>query len=411
MSEARLLHAVRLTLHTKEQIAAALRAAYLARERGDCPGKTLFFCDLADADAKVLPADAELIRFVQSSVMRMAAQRPGKYEFLVRARRRDDVLHSFPGESQRPGARETLFSLLAGERLPAFAASSLSPAAFKNAFDAVLLTDASLSFPPDAPRLMLDALLSSGLPALRGGVAIPPRDDEPLLARLERAGFSLLPEVPFMSSAWEGAPDPPAAIYTPKALLSPPPEEAPDRPPLFLIPAGTLSDHVKAARLSLIRGPVWRALIPIVQAALLFFCSLAGYVPLALAAILAPELTYVRSLRQIPCALVRLALLPQSALLALNGLLARAFRGKKLLPSLSFGGGACAAFGGTLLFFSLRGANALPLLLLVGLLWVAAPLIARSLSLPTQACKKARSARPRFRPSLHIMNLPHTRAN
>ncbi len=376
MENARLLHVVRLTLVSPPQIAAALRSARLCAERGRADAVTLFFCDLPDADARALPGDADLIRCVQSGVMSMAARRPGRYLFLVRGRRRDAAARRWLGEGQAPGARETVARLLRGEAAGPFPAANI-PAGALSGFGAVLVTR-GVSMLPDAPETMLRALSASAHPALRGETVLPRRREEPLLCRLLRAGFTLSPPLPGGGAQEE----PPAAIYAPAALGGPAPQASAPCP-FFLTSPPALRDLFSREALSSARAQGVRTLLPLFSLAALLLAAWLGLPWLAAAALLAPEAAVIPRPRQWPCALVRLALLPRRAMLALSALLLRRARGERFVR-VSAGAGVGPVFGGALLLLALRGARALAPLLAVSLLWLFSPMIARALALPAR---------------------------
>ena len=374
-----LLHAIHLPLRNPRQIAAALRNARLCSERASAPLITLFFCDLPDASAAQLPGDADLIRCVQSGVMSMNARRPGAYFFLVRRRSRSAELMTYLGEHQTPGVKTTLAQLLSGKNSLRFEASNFSPASLAGAFDAVLITHASLCMPPDLPARMLEALLSSGKAALRGEVVIPFRREEPLLARLLREGFTLDPP-----GIHENTHEPSAAIYRADALDGDFPACAADGCRFVLNELPTLEDLFFDALSNHLCMKNNRFLFPLLQLAVLLASAFFGWQWPALAALFLPELPSLLHPRQLPGALVRLCLLPRRALAAINALLYRRLSRFSFCVLCSAGSGNGVFFGLLTLFLAARSVGALAVCLPLSLLWLFSPAVERALSLPVR---------------------------
>jgi len=376
----RLLHVVCLTLGPGAQSADTLLRPLRCLERGESGGALLYFCDLPDAQAATLAGDPDLIRPVQSAVMSMAARRPGQVYFLVRKRRKSEAAQLYLGQRQTPGVREILFSLLSGGAHPPFEASNLSPGALAG-YDAVLITQADLSFLPDTPRRMLARLRATGCSALCGRITLPLRQDEPLFARLERAGFSLSPDIPFL---FRPESEPAAFLCDAGALCAAPiPAQVED---CVFVPgrAQTPGDLFARAQKDSHRAPLPALLLPVMQAALLFAGAIAGRPLPAALAVLLPEAACLPHPSQLPCALVRLAFLPRRVLIAANALLRRMLPGRKLSFSFVCGPGAGPVFGAALLALALRGTHALAALLPVSLLFLASPAVERALSLPAR---------------------------
>ena len=374
-----LLHVIRLPLKNPQQIAAALRNARLSCERAKAPVTTLFFCDLPDGSAAQLPGDSDLIRCVQSGVMSMNARRPGMYLFLVRGRRRCNALKTYLGEHQSPCAKTALCRLLSGEAHGRFEASNVSPSSLTGAFDAVLITHATLRVTPDLPARMHEALQKSSEAALRAEIVIPRRLEEPLLARLLREGFSLDAPV-----AHDNTREPLAAIYAAGALGGAFPARTAQGCRFVLDAPPTLEDLFFLSLLDDLRDGDKRFLSAPLRLAALLACALFGWQWPALAALFLPELPALMRPRHLPGALVRLCLLPRRALTAVNAWLCRRFSLTAFCVQCSCTAGSAVFFGLLLLFLALRSAGALAALLPVSLLWIGAPAIERALSLPVR---------------------------
>lgn len=380
-----ILHVLTAVLRTGEDADDALRALRRALPCGDEDRSLLLLCDLANAQAARLPGDDALIRRVQSGVMSMACRRPQQAMLLVRRRAWGDAERLYLGREQTLSPAQTIAQLLAdGRTETVFECASFAPGALKGRFDAVLLADVSLSCTPGTPARMARRLVACGNPRLRARVCLPPQDEPPLIAHLICSGFVLSPG--------EGSALPEAQMFAVHALTGDIDPEAlgdaaedsrcvfvcgrtPDVPALLAL-----------ERSRILRRRSLRAALPLLQTAVLLLCAGCGFAWPAPAALLLPEMRALRHLRAWPGALVRAALLPMRAAAALDAFLALALaRSPKLrlmLPKAAQGAGGSLALGLLLFVLAWMGVRALPLLLPLALLWMAAPLIVRALSLP-----------------------------
>ena len=357
-----------------DDLLRSVRRALPREKDGRC---VLLLCDLPDAPAQKTPEDYALIRRLQSGVMSIERCRPGEAMLLVRSRAWDSAAQLYLGRDQAQSPGQVIADLLTGGQTEAaFAAATRSPASLRGRFTRILIADARHFCAADVPQHMASALAASPSGCVCAAVRCMPQEHPPLLARLLDCGFSLMPEQPAAA---------PPAMYTPEAL-------AKDAAPALCCdcvfaqsrlptPADLLC---RLHRLSL-RGPVFPALLPILQTAALLLSALTGSTPLALLALLLPERQALRRPAKLPGALVRAALLPLRACTSLDALLMRLFAQRRLripLPRCLCGTGGCILMGITLLALSLCGVHALPLLLPLSLLWLFAPIILRALSLP-----------------------------
>lgn len=380
-----ILHVLTAVLRTVEDADDALRALRRALPRGDEDRSLLLLCDLANAQAARLPGDDALIRRVQSGVMSMACWRPHQAMLLVRRRAWGDAERMYLGREQPLSPAQTIAQLLAdGRTETAFECASFAPGTLKGRFDAVLLADISLSCTPGTPARMARRLVTCSKPCLRARVCLPPQDEPPLIAHLIRSGFVLSPG--------EGGALPEAQMFAVHALTGDTAPEAlndAEEDSRFVFVCGRTPDVpalLALERSRILRRRSLRAALPLLQVAVLLLCAGFGFVWPALAALLLPELRALRHLRAWPGALVRAALLPMRAAAALDAFLAltlaRSPKLRLMLPKAAQGAGGGLALGLLLLALAWRGVRALPLLLPLALLWMAAPLIVRALSLP-----------------------------
>lgn len=363
----------------------ALTALRRALPRSMEPGRAvLLFCDLPDAPLEAMPEDALLLRRLQSGVMSVAQRRPGCAMLLVRRRVWDDAARQYLGRGQRTPARSVVAQLLTSGRTDAvFDAASVSPRSLRGRFDAVMLADASLAFAPDAPVRMLAALQKRGAACIHAPVLVPPRPDEPLLARLLRQGFSLTPHLP--------EPDARPLLATPDVLVGPLPADAPLAGDCAFtmreLPdtAALLSRAREAQRRCGEGGPL---LAPVLTLAALLVAAASGNAVLACLALILPELHALAHPSQLPGALVRLSLLPALAASALDARMARRLaRSPRLriaVPRPAQSPAGCALWGAVLLPLAAAGVDALVPLLPVSLLFLLAPVIVRALDSPVR---------------------------
>lgn len=426
-----LLHVLLAAPDSVARAQQALRA--MRRAQGKEKEHTLLlFCDLPPADTARTPQDEPLLRHLQSGVMAMEARMPGRFLLLVRRRAWDDAARAYLGQAQATPPQRILAELLeTGTTQAVFEAASFSPSSLKDRFDAILFTRDTDACTPDMPERMLHALEACG-GCVRSRV-IPRRlDGEPLLSRLMAQHFSLCaPETAYRAflekRGWAPEGDGPT-LYARAALaaylggvpapMQPCPlseealfvsQQAPtvadlightrvrfarayahrksDEDPSRLVQAGgLLAQPVPTALWG--RLPLFCAVLPLVQMALLLLCAVLGASPWAFAAVVLPELFSVLMPRLLPGALVRTAFLPLTAALSLDALLAQLLarsgwlrlrlRGRALQPS------GCFLCGVVLIPAAFLSVHAVVPLLAVGLLWLSAPLLARALSSPVR---------------------------
>lgn len=356
----------------------------------------LLFCDLPDAEAPKLPSDDLLIRTLQSGVMTMAKSAGGRFLLLVRSRTWHAALRFYAGVSQTESPRQVVASLLSqGRTNTRFDAATFSPAALKDAYAAVLFSDLSLACAPDTPARMLGALSSS-----RHGcvcAAVLPRREYPqsVLSRLFQvhpSGFSLSPIRAAQLDALHahnlspaGAPMLCKSDVLHRVISSS--FSVPLAPGCVFVrrKAPTLRDCFAAYRMRLLCLPLRHAVLPPLQLALLFFCALTGHPLLAVFAFL-PEYPALLRVRLLPGALLRAALLPLTASIALDTLLARAFARRRFLfriPDSMITPLGCMLLGAALLVLALCSAKALVPLFPLSLFWLSAPLLIPALDSPT----------------------------
>lgn len=364
---------------------AALTALRRAMPRQMEAGRAvLLFCDLPDAPHIRMPQDDALLRRLQSGVMSIERRRPGRAMLLVRRRAWDDAARMYLGPGQATPAHRVIAQLLADGRTDAsFDAASVSPRSLAGRFDAVLMTDVSLSRAPDVPARMLTRLRASRAGCVRAPIVHAPTDAEPLIGRLLRVGFSLAPLLP--------AHEPVPLMATPAALRA---DALPDCPVAgdcaFVTRDVPAMDELLARARSGYRqcGAALPLLLPIAQLAALLLAAALGSEALACLALIAPELSALRHPTQLPGALVRLTLLPALAMSALDArlsqLLSRSPRLRVALPEAAKRPSCCVLFGAVLLAIAIVGAHALVPLLPVSLLWLFAPVIVRALDTPVR---------------------------
>lgn len=392
-----LLHVVAACVHTQAEAEDAVRLLRRAAPvQADEARTMLLFCDLPDADAPKLPSDDLLIRTLQSGVMSMAKAGSCRILLLVRSRVRQAALRLYAGVSQTESPRQVVADLLAqGRTQTRFDAATFSPASLKGAYAAVLFSDLSLACTPDTPARMLEALSAS-----RHGcvcAAVLPRREYPhsalsRLFQIHPSGFSLSPIRAAQLDALHThklSPGDAPMLCRSDALLSAVSTAfaAPLAPGCVFVrrKAPVLRDCFAAYRRRLLHLPLRHAALPPLQLALLFFCALTGK-PLLAALALLPECCALLRVRMLPGALLRAALLPLTAFVALDTLLARAFARRRFLFRIPDGlitPLGCVLPGAALLVLALCSARALVPLLPLSLLWLSAPLLIPALDAPT----------------------------
>ena len=365
-----------------------------------CADALLLLCDLPDAFAEVMPEDEPLLRALQSAVMTADARGAARFLLLVRKRVWDDASRRFLGESQPLSPWQTAAALLDhGQAQGAFAAASFSPASLAGQFSAALFCPADVSCSPDVPRRMLAAMDDSGLLAAR--VLPPVSDHAPLFARLPGSSFSdvlaamddrlarrhrtrLFSGVLLVSSGafsrlekaspFDSCPLWPEAAFV--AADAPAPQTAVQRLHRDFDWLCRLSAPTLFQRLAL--------LLPVLRLLLLALAAVAGWEWLAVLALLEPY-ALLRP-RLLPAALVRAAFWPMTAVCAFNAFFAHKLARSPLLR-IRFSKGAqtpaaCAVCGAALIPIAFFSLHAFAPLFFAALLWLAAPLLFRALSLP-----------------------------
>lgn len=386
----------------------------LLRAMRDAADALLLFCDLPDASSAVLPEDDALIRSLQSGVMTLAARMPKRFLLLIRSRVWDDAARRYLGESQPIRPHAVIAGLMdSGHALSAFSAASFSPASLAAQFSAVLFLPVSIACTPDVPRRMLAALGECGM--LRARVLPPLLDDEPLLSRLSARGFSL--SAPYSAAADLLARRNLSMDFDQPLLCSAQAVSLLKQDGSFACPLWSETAFVRQTfptlyeeehafeRLlaSACRAPLiahsggslpkgFRFLSPLIlwtpllRMFLVFFAAVTGWELPAILALIEPyALLHPRLL---PGALVRLSLLPVCAVRAFNALFAHWLARSPLIrvrfPNGAKSPTACAVCAAALIpaaFFSL---HALAPLFALALLWLSAPLVVRSLALPSR---------------------------
>lgn len=392
-----LLHVITAEISCTGEAEYALHALLRASGMDTDDGRTLLlFCDLAAAHAQKLPQDKAIIRTLQSAVMAMNARRPGRFHLLVRRRCWDDVRQTYAGAAQQTPAHRVLLDLIeSGETQVLFECATVSPSALRGCCSAILFVPSFLACTPDTPGRMLAALTRESSGCLCGCTLHRHAYPESILDRLMRDGFSLTAFEDARQAAIrrKGMADPfGPAIFTPdglRAMLDAPAHPFPLLPDCIFVqekPA-SLASVFSSFREDCLRLSAARISLPAAQLLLLFAAALSGYAPLAAAAVLLPEIGSLRFIRRLPAALLRLALLPLRAFLALDALLmrwqAQAKHFRLCVPSSFLSAQAVSVCGGLLLICALSGASALAALLPVCFFWLLAPLLIPSLQAPT----------------------------
>ena len=392
----RLLHILTASPSTLVQADDTLRAFRLLVP------PALLFCDLSDADAAKLPQDDEIVRRLQSGVMALDARAKGPFLLLVRRRIWSDAARCYLGASQpRTPQRACAELLIFGQTPCAFEAATFTPGTLRRQFDAVLFSSASLSCMPETPERMVEQLPKDG--CLRATVVPRRLDDEPLLARLP--GFTLSAPRAALDAALKkrglALADAGPVLFSKRALAG----LAVGQTPLFCPLAEncvfvrrqalSLSELLQRTRLFFSHSlftrhpfhfPLLCALVPLVQIVLLSTAACFGLEPLALAALLLPEIYAIFSPRILPGALLRTAFLPMLAVLSLDALTIRLFARARIMHIHVFRPSpiGCAIFGALLIPAAFLGVHALVPCFLAGLLFLSAPLLARALALPAR---------------------------
>lgn len=388
------LHVLSCTLFKESDTPSILRAL---RHGAPAEGENrtlLLFCDLAASSVKIRPHDLPMAKKLQSGVMAMNARRPGTFLLLVRNRAWDDAARMYLGEEQRSSCREIIARLLDGQQPEAsFLLSTVSDENLASRYARVLFSPLSLAFTPDTPPRMEKTLLATGSDCMTARVLIANEYPRPVLSRLLSLGFSLSS----LQSAKEDrlrrkgqAPLSAPTLYTAKALIASDGSTKGSAPLIegcfFVQRSAALSSLFRAHRLCCLRGRNFADFLPLIQIPLLFLSALLGLPWLAALCVLLPEAWALLHPRLLPGALLRLALLPLTALTTLDALFCRLLAHSPLVrlrvPQSLLSPQGCALFGAALLPVALHGAQALVALLPVCLIWFAAPLIIPALHAP-----------------------------
>lgn len=398
---AAMLHVVLSSPRSCAEAAQAIRALRHLCGRQETLRGFLLLCALPDAPGERMPGDAPLIRALQSGVMAMNARSSCRFDLLILRRRWDGASRAYTGFPGMRAIRRIVSSLLMGCKPDAaLEAVTLSAESFRQQYgdcDSILFSDLSLACTPDTPTRMLAALRASGSGCVCARVLFRQPYPQSVLARLCAAGFSLSPlrllQEGLLARSALSRQDMPR-LYTQQKLHAS--LHAPDAP--VPIAAGcafirmetpTLSALLLSYRQDCLQHPCFIACLPVLQLALLLAAAFCGFPLLAAAALLAPEIWALCHPSQLPGLLVRIALLPALAAHALDALLMRLTANTRFLrlrmPPLFLRASGCAIFGALLLAAALSGAQALPALLPVALLWLAAPLLHPALDGPTLA--------------------------
>ncbi len=430
--EERLLRVLHATVGTREEADGALRRLRRLAAGGGC---ALLFCDLPASSAARDWDDGAATRRLQSGVMAMNARAPGRFFLLVRRRAWDDAARAYLGAAQPRAAEAVVAAMLTlGREDAAFEVKTFAPAAIMGRFDAMLFVPDGFSCAPDTPGRMLKALRHAApLPLPGGGFAgrrlaaraverpvlarvLPPlAQADCALASLLRAGFSLSPleagENARLAPVALRLPGGDPALYGPASLLAlaqglplSPAYVAEDCRFVHDAPLGVdgllsradirlrramrraFSRDRAAHGLPAARLAMAAALLPAMQVALLLLSGALGAPALAAAAVALPEFPALVRPRLLPGALVRTALLPAHAALALQAFLDERFARAPLLrprvPQGLRGASGCSLCGAALLAAGFAGAGAAAPSVAVALLWLGAPLLFPALASP-----------------------------
>lgn len=387
----------------EQAVRRALRLSSLASSGG----AVLLLCALDDAPARVMPQDAPILRLLQSGIQSAAARGTGRLELLALSREWDDAARAFV--SPLCPARLAARLLLGLEPGVSFAAATVSPASLRGAFERILITDSDLAPVPGALTPLAHAARLSPDGLARAGVLPCPGWPEPLLSRLERAGFALSPVRETVSHALAregmaltaGGP----LLLERRAFAAASDSALPERCVLCdhaffvrrqsLVTDALLARERRAQALAftgikslrdVLSPQALSALVSPLRLLGLLLSAAWGIPLLALAAIVMPEGYALAHPRLLPGALVRLSLIPADALGALDALARRLLARSRFfrieLPDSAFGARACTLWGAALLALAVVSARALVPLSFVSLLWLCAPLVYPALSSP-----------------------------
>lgn len=385
-----LLHVLSAQTASIPEAQNALRAMRRACPADTGGRKALLLCALPPSDTAAAEQDDAVIRCLQSGVMAAGKQ----YALLVPSRIWSGAEGAYVSPAQNEAGRRLILSLLmTGEADMSFRAATVSPASLKNRFSFVLFSDAGQTCTPDTPLSVLRALEKSGLPSIGARVRVRAGYPHSVLARLEQTSFSLcsaesarMHRLARARLAQEDAP----RMFALKRLSRIPEGYIPCREAEGCVfirePSSSICSHFAALYRRMLAGKTPVCPAP-AQLLLLFLLARLGMPLPAFAVILLPELQALLRPSLLPGALVRLALLPVTALAAADAQLQRlSSRSPRFSLRLSAQRplpGFAAACGALLIAAAFCGTHALPLCLPVSLLWLSAPLTMRALDMPT----------------------------
>jgi len=383
----KLVHVVSFTLfHDQAQRNALIHAQRLCMCSSEAACPVLLFCDLPDASCIRYPQEDSLIQTLHAGVKSIQAQHENSCFLLVRRRIWDDAARQYLGAGQSLSCREVIAQLmLQGESAADFELATLACASIKERWDAVLFSDISVICTPDTPARAAAYLQKHNLPAV--SLPVLPCRERPLsaLERLSRpVSFSLsaphaAQEYALMLQEHRSADSP--MLYTLKALSGiaqlhsiPAAQQCffirrygPDWPSI-------ISDYRRLCRIA----PLSNAGIPLFQLFLLCAAAVWG-IPLFAFCALLPELWALLHPRAWPGVVLRMALLPLTALHALDTLLCRLLARSSLLrlrvPGRLFSPLVCLFAALALLAAAFVSVYALVSVLPYVMLWLSIPVL------------------------------------
>lgn len=387
----KILHAVSHTLASGQEAGDTL--ALLRQMHAQSPEQSLLlFCDLPDAACQKLPDEQPLIQSLLRGISAMNDAAAPHVFLLIRSRVWSDAERMYLGGSQMLSCREAIAQLIThGQTQTEFEAASVSPASLKGGFDAVLFSDLSLVCAPDVPLRMAAYLAGNSIGAV--GAAVLAHHEHPcsaLCLLCARSPFSLssihtMQTYTLAQQGWVSCDHP--VMYTVKALSRLDEiQSAPAAPSCAFSSrhAPTMQSIFRCYRRLCLKQPFPHACVPPLQFALLGAGAVFGVPLLAVCAAL-PELWALFHPRAWPGALLRTALLPLTALHALDLLLCRLLAHSPLLrlrvPVRLFSPLICLFAALALLTAALISVYALVAVLPFALLWLCMPVLYRTLDI------------------------------
>lgn len=333
----KLVHVVSLTLRNRQTAGDALAyVRHLCANPGCTP--VLLLCDLPDASCARLPEDDSMIQSLLAGTAAQNKENPGSVFLLVRRRVWDDAARQFLGSSQQLSCQEVMAQLLlSGETAAVFEAASIAPSSIKRRWDAVLFSDIALCCLPDIPMRMAAYLKSQALTAVGAHILSDSASQSSPLARLYAyCPFSLssiqaVREYTRLNQELATSRNP--VLYTLDAL-----SRSDETHLIPLAPQCTFNRRISPDWQSVFRSyhalcrihPLLHAGVPLMQLIGLAAAAVSGIPGLAVCALL-PEYPLLFHLRAWPGVLLRMALLPLTALHALDMLLCRMLARSPLL--------------------------------------------------------------------------------